>query len=403
MQGITCFLLLVFTCLFLLWIEKDFFHPSVLVSFEWLFIIFLYVFTNHGLNELSLETYFIVFSWVFFFSLTSFTTSHSKFAIDKKYKTYLPNISFIKKLYIPLLFCNILLIGIIILAYGASFSSIRIWLLGQIPPYIKILFYVNTFSYAYFAVICLSNVFKLRKILLFAFFIILTSFFKTNKTTFISFFLLILFVFRQRKLLNFKTFIILTFITIGLLLAIVEIRGDKDTFLDFSITKYLTIYLLSPLTAFDQVVIGKLSVPHHQNGGYVFVFFYKLISIFTGEKATIFGPWVNVPLPTNVYTVLAPSYIDFGFFGIVFSATIQGIVWGTIYSFVKRNFIIFKIIYGTMLYYMGLQFFSDYFAYSFSVFIQYFILSIPLVVKIKGLNYLFYEPRSLETCNPQKI
>ena len=193
----------------------------------------------------------------------------------------------------------------------------------------------------------------------------------------------------------------MTIITIGLLVAIVEMRGDKNTFASFSIVKYLTIYLLSPLTAFDQVVTGKLSVPVHLNGGYVFVFFYKLTSIVTGEKATIFGPWVNVPLPTNVYTVLAPSYIDFGIFGIVLSSSIQGIVWGTIYGFVKRNFLIFKIIYGTMLYYMVLQFFSDYFAYSFSVFIQYFILSIILVVKIKGLNYLVYESRSLATCNTQ--
>ena len=131
------------------------------------------------------------------------------------------------------------------------------------------------------------------------------------------------------------------------------------------------------------------------------MFFYKLTSIFTGEKATIFGPWVNVPLPTNVYTVLAPSYIDFGVFGIILSSSVQGIVWGTIYGFVKRNYIIFKIIYGTMLYYMGLQFFSDYFAYSFSVFIQYVILSIILVVKIRGLQYIFSIPRSLRTCNTQ--
>lgn len=401
MQGLTCFLLLLIISFSLLIIKKDFFHPAVLVSIEWLFIIFLYIFTNHGLYELSIETYLIVFLWVFFFSLCSFASSNVKFSINKKYKSYIPNISFIKRLYLPLLLSNILLIGSIILAYGANFNSIRLGLLDRIPPYVKILFYINTFSYAYFAVICFSNIFKLRKILIFAFFIILTSFFKTNKTTFISFFLLVLFVFRQRKLLNLKTFLFMTIITIGLLVAIVEMRGDKNTFVSFSIGKYLTIYLLSPLTAFDQVVTGKLSVPAHQNGGYVFVFFYKLTSIFTGEKATIFGPWVNVPLPTNVYTVLAPSYIDFGIFGIVLSSSIQGIVWGTIYGFVKRNFLIFKIIYGTMLYYMGLQFFSDYFAYSFSVFIQYVILSIILVVKIRGLQYIFSIPRSLKTCNTQ--
>ena len=277
------------------------------------------------------------------------------------------------------------------MTYGAGFTAIRLGLLGRIPPYVKLLFYVNTFSYAYFAAISLSNLFTRRKILFFAFFIIVTSFFKTNKTTFISFFLLILFVFRQKKLLSIKTFALLSLLTAGLLSAIVKMRGDIDTFLEFSILKYLIIYLLSPLTAFDQVVNGSLAVPEHLPGGYVFVFFYKLISVFSGEQAKIFGPWVNVPLPTNVFTVFCPSYIDFGLFGIIFSASVQGVVWGTIYGFVKRNFIIFKIIYGTMLYYIGLQFFSDYFSYSFSVFIQYFILSIILVTKIKDSKYLpFY-------------
>lgn len=388
MQGLTSFyILLIFTFFFLIR-TKDIFHPATLVSCEWLFINFLYNFTNHGLYKLSEKTYLILTLWVIFFSSVSYGISKTNFYIKSKYTVINTNIPFLKKIYTPLLIANILLILAIISAYGANLSYIRNGILKYIPPYVKILFYFNTFSYAYFASICFSNNFSKKKIILFAIIIIITSFFKVNKTTFISFFLLILFVLKEKKLLTLKNFLFLTAITALLVYFVMSLRGDKNTLLDFSIGKYLTIYILSPLTAFNEIVIQKLSIPEHFIGSYNFNFFFKIFSIFSNTETEIFGPWVNVPLPTNVFTVFAPSYIDFGIIGIVIFASLQGFVWGFIYHFVKKEYLIFKIIYGTLLYYLGLQFFSDYFSYSFSVFLQYSLLSIFLVIKIKDFKYL---------------
>lgn len=390
MQGLTVFCIFFILTLFFLIRTKDFFHPSTIVCLEWLLIVGLYLFTNHGLFKLSNKTYSIIFLWVTLFSFVAYFFSKKNFYIKPKYRIIQANQDFIKKLYSPLLIANIFLIFAIIMAYGFSFSAIRIRMLKYVPIYVKLLFYINTFSYAYFAVICFSKEFSVIKIFIFALFIIITSFFKVNKTTFISFFLLILFVLKERKILNIRNFLLLLCTTSLLLYSIMSLRGDKGTFIDFSLWKYLAIYLLSPLTAFNEVVQQKITIPEHLFGSYCFNFLHKIFALFTDEKIEIFGPWVNVPLPTNVFTVFAPAYIDLGFFGIILLSLIQGYVWGFIYGFVKRNFLIFKVIYGTLLYYLGLQFFSDYFSYSFSVFIQYIVFSIFLVVKITETKYFSF-------------
>lgn len=395
MQGLTCFIFIFLIDVLIIVFSRNMFHPAVLVATEWLIILGLYIFTDHGLFELSTKTYLIVFLWVAFFTFFACFFSHFNFAANRFIKTSTSNKSFIRKLYVPLLCSNIGLILSIVTTYGVNFSAIRYGLLGHIPINIKLLFYVNTFCYAYFAVILFSNIVSKKKIIVFAFSIIVCSLFKTNKTVFFSFFLLILFCLAEKQKLTLKVFAWLSGLTILLMAIIVIMRGDVKTYSDFTVIKYLSIYILSPLTAFDQVVKGNVSVPTHHTGGYLFSFFYKIFSVFTGEKVVGFGPWVNVPLPTNVFTVFAPSYIDFGVSGIVFMACIQGITWGVIFSFVKKEYLMYKVLYAVLLYYPGMQFFSDYFTNSFSVFIQYCFFSFIIVVKIKELKYFTYNPNIL--------
>lgn len=47
--------------------------------------------------------------------------------------------------------------------------------------------------------------------------------------------------------------------------------------------------------------------------------------------------WVNVPVLTNVYTVMFPYYVDFGYWGIFIFSLILGSGWGVLYNEMKRG------------------------------------------------------------------
>lgn len=44
-----------------------------------------------------------------------------------------------------------------------------------------------------------------------------------------------------------------------------------------------------------------------------------------------------MPVPTNVYTVMFPYYVDFGYYGLVIFSLILGFGWGMLYNGVKRK------------------------------------------------------------------
>lgn len=382
------FCLFIIFFLFLLIYLRDLFHPALLCIIIWGTILFLYFNVDHGLYKISNETVYIVILWVVFYSFFSILFSKVSFYVSPKYNFEIPKTNVLDKLYFPVIISNILLILFIIKEFGLSPTSIRRGLLGDLPLVINLLFYVNTFTYSYIAgvFLCKNNISKLKKIFL-LFLLILTSFIKMNKTSFFTLFFLIILILKYNNKLKLKNIIFLLCSLIVLVFSLVAIRGDANTLSDFSIAKYLYIYILSPLTAFDFVVQSKIPVINNV-GGYTFVFFNRLLSVVgLNLNTSIWGPWVNVPLPTNVFTVFAPYYIDFGIIGIIIFASIQGMFWGCIYNFQKRNLLIFKIFYSVYIYSIFLQFFSDYFFYTFSVIIQYILFSILIVCKIKEFKY----------------
>lgn len=387
---------IIFICLnLLLWLSltKNFFHPSVIISLEWLVIISLVFINQDNFYTLSNITISIICVWVIIFCVTSFFISRVRWKIpiglSKKQLINFP----LKSLYLPLLFSNIFLIFLIVQRFGFSFINIREGLLRPLPIYLKTMFYINTFSYAYFAVLCSVKKISKTKVMLFAFVLIISSFAKTNKTTFISFFSLILFLLYSQKKLSFKKIILLLlsmFVLIGL---VVIIRGDMNTVANFSIVKYLTIYILSPVVAFDQIVKGDIGLPPWQFGGHVFILIYRILSVLTRGviHSQTFSVWIYHPVPTNVYTTLAPYYIDFGVLGIALFAFLQGIFWGVVYGMQKSGYVYYKILYGLLLYSLLLQFFSDYFVYTLSVVVQYIIFTILLTGNIRDLKYIKYK------------
>lgn len=386
------FVFLFIFILFLIYYTRDILHPSLIITLEWGTILFLYSYVDHGLYVISDKTINLVLLWTYCFSFSSLLTSRTNFKLSLKLDYSDVSVGVLNILYIFFVLSNIALIVFIILAFGVSPIDIRLGLLDSIPFHINVLFYINTFSYVYLSYILIKkNSLSKNKIVLFLFIMVITSFIKMNKTAFFSLFFLLIYILKIKNKLKIRTIIILCIALLLLVTLLVGIRGDAGTISDFSIMKYLYIYILSPLTAFDFIVQGKVPVSNPV-GGYSFVFFNRVLSLIPNISLNtkIFGPWVNVPLPTNVYTALAPFYLDFGEQGIIIFASLQGFFWGCMYNLQKRKKIIFQVFYGVLLYSLILQFFSDYFFYTFSVLIQIFIVSSLFVVKLKDLKYLKY-------------
>ena len=92
--------------------------------------------------------------------------------------------------------------------------------------------------------------------------------------------------------------------------------------------------------------------------------------------------WVEVPVPTNVYTVMSDPFADFGYIGIFVFAVIEGLFWGFLYKRgVQQNKIQWKIFYAVYFYTLIFQFFADYIFTFFSVLLQLLIV----------IYFLFYK------------
>ncbi len=126
-----------------------------------------------------------------------------------------------------------------------------------------------------------------------------------------------------------------------------------------SIADILGIYIYSPLVA-----LGLLENTIHtiHFGEYTFRIFYA-VSYYFGfselpPQETILD-YVNVPFPTNVYTVMQPFYSDFGLLGVFLGAIFYGVFWGVLFKFVERKGYHYLMIYSLLVISLVTSFFGE--------------------------------------------
>lgn len=147
-----------------------------------------------------------------------------------------------------------------------------------------------------------------------------------------------------------------------------EEYAQNETFLDFVAT-----YLASPAVAFSRLSADLTP----QIGTNTFEFFYAVFDKFgigqfeVHEKLQDF---VWVPMPTNVYTVMQPFYIDFGYGGVAFFGALYGVVFGALYRMYRNGSFFARACYSYGVFILALQFYQDNFMLSLSYNIQLAIL-----------------------------
>lgn len=382
------------------YIYKDYRASAFIHSLLWCVIIFFQQYIPHGLSELSEEIKFIIIFSMLSFSLGSLLLNglftqifDNRGVVTYVYRGHDKQHKIIVLFYVCLFICFIstplmMQRAIALASYGSSdnfMMNLRHSLTGDtdyggfgILSYAVLLSFslsyitvknikyhrmgkgVMLFSMAlsiFYAVISTGRTF------LFLFLIplsLVTSFFYSNK-------------FKASFFISISLIMLCVFVFIGIVMN--KIGFDVD-----SVVNAFSIYFLGGITAFD---IQFHSTSYTDSvGDNVFRTFYAIFSKlgFDINVVPLIKPYVYVPMPTNVYTVFSPYYMDFGLAFIFISQFFFGLMHQSLYFFAKRNNARAIILYSISMYPLFMQFFQDQY---FSLLTTWVIFSVIIIFLVE--------------------
>lgn len=371
-----------------MWTKRNIIAPTVLVPFVWGGLLFLYNTLNHGMYALSGVVYCVILLWVvsFYFGALIFEKLSIVPCITNCFYQSTLNVYY-KIVFIatPLLIYIVYKIGL-----GGNYSffaNIRLAAVGMLDSNynIGILNYVSTLALVTFLIELYQSEKRKNKkrVIILFFFNIIAAFSTMAKTSLIYLFVcsLIVLIFKWgriswKKLLLSVACIIAVFSLFQVLRNLNETRGGSEL-----IYNMLNIYILGGMPAFDALVQENTSSPLF--GANSFSFFYKLMETFTGmsfeNKEGLFvgdgSGYAMVPFPTNVFTVFAPFYKDFGLIGVLIFGFITGALAGSVYRLARKQVGWAVIFYSYIACALLLEFFSDFIFLMLSQTIQFFFIS----------------------------
>lgn len=376
--------------------------PVFICTTMWFILPLLYELislTSSNYYRLSEKFYFMVLSFILSFVLINVAIVKS-YRRRKKYtaitnKDFLP---YIKNLLHFCMFCNfILILRILMICRTINIAQVinTFRVIVTEKPYlisidIKILLYIFNITPPLFCYIFLYNCeIKKTDLIIFITEFLIMSLFYVSKGRLMKYFIMIFLILLIKNKLNVKT-IVLSFLLIFGLIYFMTMSRDTSFMKTFSYMDYIFVYLLSPLPAFDMLINGKVNFGSFTGGSQTFVFFYRIASKF---GLYTFPPtdkmFINIPakqgyVPTNVYTGLSKSYMDFGDYGCIICGILLALCFATIYKMMiiskKRHYILFYLL---TVYCLVFQFFGDLFFGFFSMILQDLLCAILVTKKIK--------------------
>lgn len=188
--------------------------------------------------------------------------------------------------------------------------------------------------------------------------LILNSITIMEKGTLMLLVFLAIYVMYERKKITMRT-IIVTGIAIVFLFYFFTIvrtgtKADGSSREDFTLIEFIAMYVLSAPVAFCQL---------HQLidsclGNYTLSCVYLVLNKFGGiyPILNVVQDFVYVPVTTNLYTILQPFFVDFGYLGVAFFALLYGVSSGWAYNEYKKGNDTALLIYTYMAYQLSQQF-----------------------------------------------
>jgi len=120
----------------------------------------------------------------------------------------------------------------------------------------------------------------------------------------------------------------------------------------------IRLYLLGAIPAFDRFMDIAPPATLGANTFRVFLKVTDKLGLQTPPPPLI-QPYVRVPMPTNVYTVYQPYFMDFSFAGIAIVQFLFGLWHGYLYRRANQGSPLFVCLYALFLYPLFVQFFQD--------------------------------------------
>lgn len=376
---------------------RDLKNPAVLHSVLWLAIIMLHTFAPHGLNNLNIETYLIVIAAMFLFSCGAALGLNSGANKQKlqKYELVLPNKQIINLyFYLALVSVPFLLSRAFDLAgHGETesfFVNLRSALINEDDPQgYGILAYFLPVAYSGLFLLLLdkNTSFKSTKTILLLMLCLIYAFFGTGRTY--LFLLLVPAIFimalTRRHFLSLKKIFIFIIVLFSMFFLYQGLRGDEEG----AGMSVFWIYLLGGITAFQEIFLTTYQFEYGSN---IFRTIYAIfLSLgFDVDVNKLIQGYVYIPSPTNVYSVFAPYFLDFG---IYFSLAMQflfGVVHGLLYKFSIRKNSLAILFYSLSMYPLFMQWFQDQYFTLMSTWIFFGLLLTLPFIKVSTLFYRFH-------------
>lgn len=389
---LSVFCILFFLCIACLSYKKTYsiLHPAVIVSLLWALLLLAYSTLEHGLYPLSDNFFWAILLWVSGFSIGALWIHDRKLKFPPPLCTRKLKISLLKQSLLLFIFINV--IGsyeYYKLNGGFAYYAFVQFALGEedLPLKIRLLSILQLVSLTLYSIMTLygkqagisRKLILLHSVTLFVWVVI-----QANKTGVMQFVAISTIAVCMRNKLSFSKISVVAFIFLLSMLFLHNLRtenagGDKSSMKDM-----LQVYILSPMPAFDMVLNGEKEF----TPGRTWRFFAAVGNRIGITKKYDSGEsgWVNVPVPTNVYTVMFPYYVDFGYYGLVIFSLILGFGWGMLYNGVKRKIPFFTILYCTFFHTLILQFFADYMVNYMSTIIQINIFCAILLLHYKTIS-----------------
>lgn len=376
------------------WKTRRVVHPAVVVSLVWGLWLWGYQVLDHGLYPLSDKFYDAVSLWVIPFCAASLLLHDVRLPLPGWIRTPVPKNKLVRLLFPIMTVLNVLyLLRLYVLSDGVSFYSLMTEDGSEnMPLDIRIMSYLNKVTLVLCGVLLLTKTsipqkWKWAFVAIFFACLILIS----VKTPFFQLFFLVALSFYFSRRLSFSKGLLLA---AGLCIVVggVQVyRSQSSTrsSQEFDGVKLLTIYALSPLTAFDKVLNGELVYKQGRT-----LRFFSAVTSKAGigedvQRLDDEDMWTFVPLPTNVYTVMCNFYVDYGYTGIGVFAAILGLLWGFLYKGIQQHVPQLTLLFCLLFYSLPLQFFSDYIFTFFSVFLQTI-----LIIHLLFVRYTFKFPQN---------
>ena len=369
MQLITFLILL--TGLFLTrLIDKKIINPVTITSILWICLLTAYMVINHGLYPLSEKFFYAILTWYIPFFLVSFILFISP-VNNLPHIRHIP-ISILYRKHLMYLFIFILIAFVTFKIRDVQqFNSIDLYRtirqvsiarsrgeLEKVPFFIaqlnRIAQFCTILVYIYY---CRSIIFKCQWVLYLL--VGLYIFLGANKFI-IAKFVLGIFALKMYKCrLNLITVLIYTCLLIFLLFFLENLR--RGSFNDnIDLMSFIYIYLLTPLPAFDSYIL-------HSSSEMLFTSYDQVgITLANLKGASDINPalfanqnMVNVPLPTNVFTMMSTYYVDWKYTGLIMGGAFYGLFFGYIYMRSHKTEV-YKILYASLFHILVLQSFFDF-------------------------------------------